>query len=91
MHTCTHTSHVMHMHYYAVPPTYMTHPQAIVDATEWTQVILNCSASGTPVPTIRWEREGSRGAQLPVGAVPSDTTSGNIASITMIKNCRCSC
>ena len=65
-HTCTHS----------VPPTFTTHPQAIVDATEWTEVILNCSASGTPVPTIRWQREG--GAQLPVGAVPSSSTNGNI-------------
>ncbi len=50
-----------------------THPEATVDATEWNEVVLTCSASGTPAPTIRWEREG--GGQLPVGAVPSSPES----------------
>ena len=68
----THT----HIYSHAVPPTFTTHPQATIDAIEWTEVILNCSASGTPLPTVRWEREG--GTQLPVGAEPSPSTSGNI-------------
>ena len=62
---------------HTVPPTFATQPQVILDVTEWTEVVLNCSASGTPMPTIRWEREG--GSQLPVGAVPSEPiTNGNI-------------
>ena len=76
MNAHTHTHIYTRTH--SVPPTFTTHPQVIVDATEWTEVILNCSASGTPVPMIRWEREG--GAQLPVGAVPSSST--NVRKIT---------
>ena len=52
-----------------VPPTFVTHPQETVDAVEWTEVTLNCSASGNPTPLIMWEREGQ--TQLPVGAVTS--------------------
>ena len=74
VHTCTHT----------VPSVITTHPQAVVNATEWTEVILTCSASGTPTPMIRWEREG--GMPLPVGAVPSspDSMSGNTVRKTSL-------
>lgn len=69
--TCTYTHHAHTTH--AVPSVITAQPQAIVDATEWSEVVLTCSASGTPTPTIRWEREG--GAPLPVGAVPSSPDS----------------
>ena len=59
----------MDVHTRAVPSVITAHPRAVVNATEWTEVVLTCSASGTPTPTIRWEREG--GAPLPVGAEPS--------------------
>ena len=64
------------MQTYTVPPAFTTQPQEILDAVEWTEVVLNCSASGTPMPMIMWEREGR--TQLPVGAVPSYSMSGNI-------------
>ena len=70
-HTHTHT----HTHN-TVPSMIEIQPAESTNAVEWTEVVLNCSASGTPTPMIRWEREG--GAQLPVGAVPSYSTSGNI-------------
>ena len=69
-HVCTHNT--------AVPPTITTDPRPLVSAREWNEVILTCSASATPTPTIRWEREG--GAVLPVGAVPTYSTSGNMVS-----------
>ena len=52
-----------------VPPTFVTHPQETVDAVEWREITLNCSASGSPISLITWEREGQ--TQLPVGAVTS--------------------
>ena len=73
----------MDVHTCAVPSVITAHPQAIVDATEWSEVVLTCSASGTPTPMIRWERE--EGGPLPVGAVqsPPETTSGNTVRRTM--------
>ena len=66
-----------HTHTLTEPSVIETQPIELINVVEWTEVVLNCSASGTPMPTIRWEREG--GAQLPVGAVPSEPiTNGNI-------------
>ena len=80
-HTCMHACTQL-VHTYAVPSVITAHPQVVVDATEWTEVILTCSASGTPTPIIRWEREG--GAPLPVGAVSSspESMSGNTVDIS---------
>jgi hypothetical protein len=71
---CTHT--------HAVSSMITAHPEATVDATEWNEVILTCSASGTPTPTIRWEREG--GGQLPAGAVPSSPESMSENTVIII-------
>ena len=70
---CHHTH--THTHTHTVPPTFMSQPQETLDAAEWMEVTLNCSASGSPTPLIRWEREG--GAQLPVGAMIASSTNGN--------------
>ena len=56
-----------------VPPTFVTHPQETVDAVEWREVTLNCSASGSPTSLITWEREGQ--TQLPVGPWGSNLSS----------------
>ena len=56
----SHTCPIFH----SVSPTFLTHPEDVVDAPEWSPVTLTCSVSGIPLPWIRWEREG--GAQLPV-------------------------
>ena len=70
-HTCTH----IFANSCTVPPTFMSQPQETLDVTEWVEVTLNCSASGSPTPSIRWEREG--GAQVPVGSQISSSTYGN--------------
>ena len=81
-------SHITHaqtcIHAHTVPPTFLTHPQAVLDALEWSSVTLTCSASGTPPPLISWEREGE--AQLPVGAVLNSTISGNIVKKNYLKS-----
>ena len=53
----------------------MTHPQETLDAVEWTEVTLNCSASGSPTPLIVWQREGG-GTQLPIGTATSVSVNG---------------
>ena len=60
----THSYPIFLLHTHSVPPTFLTHPEDVVDAPEWSPVTLTCSVSGIPQPQIRWEREG--GAQLPV-------------------------
>ena len=86
---CMHTHMALHVSIHktcihTVPSVITAHPQAVVNATEWTEVILTCSASGTPTPMIRWEREG--GMLLPVGAVPSspESMSGNMVRKTSL-------
>ena len=74
--TCVTSTYTNKIIYITVPPTFVSHPQEILDAEEWTEVTLNCSASGSPTPLIMWEREG--GTQLPVGAdVSPPSMNGN--------------
>ena len=57
-----------------------TQPLESTNVEEWSEVELNCSASGVPLPTIRWERVG--GAEVPVEAIYNYSSSGNIVRRT---------
>lgn len=44
----------------------ISHPRMVNIATEWKSAAIQCDASGIPLPTITWEREG--------GVIPPTTT-----------------
>ena len=67
--TLTHTQH-------AVPPSVHQLQSNNIEVTEWTTPFtISCSATGSPLPTIHWEREG--GKALSVNTEESVITSSN--------------
>ena len=67
-----------------MPPTFLIHPQAVLDALEWSTITLTCSSRAIPPPLIRWEREGE--AELPVekqiSLIPTNET-----TVSKSRNC----
>ena len=68
--TLTHTQHT-------VPPSVHQLQSNNIEVTEWTtSFAISCSATGSPLPIIHWEREG--GKALSVDTEESMMTGSNL-------------
>ena len=50
-----------HKYYYCpftVNSAILSDPPRLVTASEWTQVEIHCTASGSPIPNVTWEKVG---------------------------------